>query len=403
LKGRLLTIPIALAALSASGSTTADERRPAAVGEQGGRTTIRASAEVGSYADTDAVLVASPSVAGSVSDDVAGWSVNGRYLVDAVSAASVDIVSSASPHWFEYRHVGSLGVDYKPGGAGISASGTVSREPDYLSMSGGGTFSFELLDKNLTPYLGGSYGHDDVGRTGMPRADWKSLQRVGLQAGATFVVDRSTIANLAFDATLERGYLAKPYRYIPLFDASVSAGIPAGASGDLVNRRSAAFRPAEELPDARDRFALTGKIAHRFDLPATLRLDERLYRDSWALIASTTEAHFMLDLGARFIVLLHGRFHAQTGVSFWQRAYRAPIGPDQRLQIPQYRAGERELSPLEEITGGAGFRWRLTRDPRRSWALSIQLDEMRARYFDALYITSRMSLFGVVVLEAEIQ
>ncbi len=41
----------------------------------------------------------------------AGWSVDGRYLVDVVSAASVDIVSTASRRWEEVRHAGSLGGD----------------------------------------------------------------------------------------------------------------------------------------------------------------------------------------------------------------------------------------------------------------------------------------------------
>src|SRR5581483_11130491 len=119
----------------------------------------------------------SPSIAGSVEDPVAGWSLDGRYLLDAVSAASVDIVSTASGKWFEYRHVGSGGASYKRGDLTTSLSGVVSSEPDYLSINAGCTLAMDLLDKNLTPFVGYSYGRDDVGRTGLPRSDWQLLQR----------------------------------------------------------------------------------------------------------------------------------------------------------------------------------------------------------------------------------
>ena len=64
--------------------------------EKAGGPTVSASSAVSAYSDTDAVHVISPTVSAGVRDDVAGWSIDGRYLVDAVSAASVDIVSTAS-------------------------------------------------------------------------------------------------------------------------------------------------------------------------------------------------------------------------------------------------------------------------------------------------------------------
>ena len=81
----------------------------------GGGPSARASTEVSAYTDTDAVHVLSPTVAGAVGDDVAGWSIGGSYLVDAVSAASVDIVSTASDHWVERRHVGAGSASFKGG------------------------------------------------------------------------------------------------------------------------------------------------------------------------------------------------------------------------------------------------------------------------------------------------
>ena len=49
---------------------------------------VRASAETSAYGDSDHVYITTPTVGGTIEDPIAGWSVNGRYLVDVVSAAS---------------------------------------------------------------------------------------------------------------------------------------------------------------------------------------------------------------------------------------------------------------------------------------------------------------------------
>lgn len=382
-----------LVALCSSPSRAAPKRAA-------GHVAVKASTEMSGYTDTDAVNVLSPTVAASLADDLAGWTIGGRYLVDAVTAASVDIVSSASHRWLENRHVGSALADLKTDSLGVALSGGVSREPDYLSIGGGGTVSMELLEKNLTPFLGVSYGHDDVGRTGQYRELWRHFYKIGLQTGATFVVDRSTIASVAVDAIFERGYLAKPYRYIPLFAPGVGERLGPGASVNLVNQTRLDQRSADALPDSRDRWALSGRIAHRLD-GATVRVDERLYRDNWGLLASTTDMRLTVDLGTRLQVWPHGRIHAQGGVSFWQRTYEAVATPDKGLAIPHYRTGDRELGPLQTLTVGGGSRFRLSADKSAPWTLGLEVDGIFTRYTDALYLTSRRAVFGALILEAE--
>jgi Protein of unknown function (DUF3570) len=358
-----------------------------------GGVTVSASSAVSAYSDTDSVHVITPTVAGGVRDDVAGWSVDGRYLVDAVSAASVDIVSTASGHWKEVRNVGSADAEMKTGAVGIGVAGGFSHEPDYLSIGGGGTLSLDLLEKNFTPFIGGSYGHDDVGRTGLPKLYWHTMQKGTVQLGATFVVDKATIAAVTVDGIFERGYLAKPYRYIPLFAPGVAATVRPGASVAEVNALRIDLRPADALPDARDRYALSGRIAHRFE-SSTVRADERLYHDSWGMWASTTDARLLLDVGERFLVWPHARFHTQRGIDFWQRAYEAPLAADGTPTVPRYRTGDRELGPLYTWTLGVGARALLIRGRRQSWSVTFEMEEIVSRYLDALYITQRHALFG---------
>jgi hypothetical protein len=392
------TAVLCVTLFAASGSALAADRRSPPPDSTGG-ITAKVSTEVSGYADTDHVLVASPSIAGGLSDEVAGWAVSGHYLVDVVSAASVDIVSTASSKWQEVRQAGALDASWKLGDVGLGASGVVSSEPDYLSLAGGGTLSLDILDKNVTPFLGFSYSQDQVGKTGLPHEFWRNKETIAGRVGVTFVVDRSTIASLQGDTVAETGYLAKPYRYIPLFAPSQAAVLQPGASIDQVNATRLSYRPAEQLPNARHRFAITGRIAHRFDV-ATLRLDERAYADTWGLLATTTEFRYMLDLGRRVTLWPHLRFHYQNGVVFWQLAYQG-AGSDGSLGIPAIRTGDRELSPLYTGTGGFGVRFKLVDDVRKPWSLVFEVDGSYTRYLDALYISERRALFSTLAIEAE--
>src|SRR5450432_156775 len=129
---------------------------------------VHSKGEFSVYTDSDAVTVFTPSASATVADPLTGVSVSGGYLIDIVSAASVDIVSTASPNWHEVRQAANLSAEYKPGTVGLSAKTALSYEPDYLSLSGGADALFDLDDKNLSLSLGYAYGHDTAGRTGTP-------------------------------------------------------------------------------------------------------------------------------------------------------------------------------------------------------------------------------------------
>jgi hypothetical protein len=356
---------------------------------------VRATTEFGSYADTDHVFVQTPSLSGTLSNPTAGWSVDARYLVDVVSAASVDIVSTASRRWEEVRQEGSVSAAFKPGAFGASASGIVSSEPDYVSWTAGGAFTQDVLAKNVTWLLAYYHAHDIAGRTGTPFSVFShAINREAFKAGVTLVLGPSTIAALVGDVVVESGDPSKPYRYIPLF--APGTVVPLGASIDQVNQLRTSARPLEQLPLSRSRFALTGRLAHRFRR-ATLRLEERLYADSWLLVASTTDARLLLDVGSRVEVGPHLRLHAQTAVDFWQRAYVLEPG----FNYPALRTGDRELGPLVNVT--TGFTLRIAVGPDRApdaWTLGFDVNTIGTQFLDDLYVTDRLAAVGSMFLEA---
>jgi hypothetical protein len=227
----------------------------------------------------------------------------------------------------------------------------------------------------------------------------RDLDRETLSAGVGWVIDRRSIAAVAVDVVLENGDQSKPYRYIPMFAPGIAPLIPKGASVALVNANRVPERPLEQLPLTRQRGALVFDYAHRFD-GSTVRVEERLYDDSWGLFASSTDARWIFDLGRRFDVGPRARFHVQSEVSFWQRAYTS--GPPPGWSLPQFRTGDRELGPLWTAEGGALGHWYFGReaDPR-SWALGFTADVAYTAFLDDLYITQRTSVLGVLTLETQ--
>jgi hypothetical protein len=367
-------------------------------------TTKRASMEFASYTDSDHITVVTPSIAMSV-ENASGASLHATYLVDVVSAASVDIVSTASSRWKEVRHAGTVEAEYKPHDFGVSIGSSVSSEPDYLSYGAHVIVTKDFDQKNWTLFFGYGFTHDVIGRCGdngtcTPFSVFsRDLQRGSFNGGVDIVLDRVSLVSITGDLIVENGDQSKPYRYVPMFAPDIAASLPKGASIDMVNQARLPERPLEQLPLSRRRTALTARYARRLDT-STLRLEERFYDDSWGLAASSSDVRWIFDLGRRFAIWPHARFHVQDSVSFWQRAYVS--GPAPGWNLPEYRTGDRELGPLWTFEGGFGVKWYLgSEDEPDTWALQLTSDAMYTSFLDDLYLTSRTAVLGALGLEGE--
>jgi hypothetical protein len=357
-----------------------------------------AELEVSGYADTDHVEVLTPAVSGTLSDARSGVSATGGYVVDIVSGASVDIVSTASERWTEVRQAADLSVDHKPEDLGLTLSGSVSREPDYLSWSLGATARIELDADHVTPSLGYSFSHDTAGRRGTPYSIYAlRLVRHTAQAGVELVLNRSSRLVLLGEAAFESGRQEKPYRFLPLFDAETAALIGPGESIESVNALRLPGRIAERVPDTRRRFTLTGDWARR-GARHTLRVNERLYADSWGLYASTSDLSWLWDLSSGLTLGPRARFHVQSSVDFWQRAYVADLGSGE-LSVPALRSGDRELSALWTGSLGLGSEWRTHETYSEGWAFGALVELGITRFLDALFIEQRSSALVVLTVE----
>jgi hypothetical protein len=339
--------------------------------------------EVSAYKDTQATNVISPGVTLGVENDVAGWGIDASFLADVVTSASADIVATASRRWTDKRYAPGLAGHFKAGDATISGGGGVSVESDYIAVNAGVGVAADFKQKTITPSLSYAFGWNLAGRHGTPYSVYsKKLQTNGIQASITFVVNKSTIFVPGATVVLEFGDSAKPYRYVPTFFSS--KGVTPGMTIDQVNAVRSDVRLEEKVPETRQRYALSALVAHRTG-STTIRFDERLYIDSWALMATTTDFMVPVDVNDVFRIWPHLRFNAQKGVSFWNLAYlvKETAGG---VTVPGLRAGDRELGPLIGVTGGGGFR--IGGD---AVGFTAKGDVIYTRFLDHLYISQRLA------------
>jgi len=372
---------------------------------------VKAGLDVSGYGDTTNVNVLTPSIRGAIISPTGGWNVGGQYMLDVLTAASPDVVATASRRFTDTRHAVTMTGGYKPGRFGGQITGFGSSEKDYFSRGGAITLSGDFYEKQFTPQIGFGYSIDTVGRSTTPFSIFsQKLTTAEITAGATIVLTPTSLLVVGATLQLERGDQSKPYRYVPIFDQGVS--VPVGASVDQVNDTRLSVRPLEHLPTARDRYALAGRYIRRIAGKATLRVEERLYTDSWSLRASTTDGRFMYDLTRRLMVWPHLHLHAQTGAAFYQRVYNVNClgacvngsNPDGSVNLPANRTTDRELSTFISATGGAGSRIALTApESKVQFGLSLQGDVMYTRYFNALFIKQRLAYYGTLGVDGEFE
>jgi len=380
-------------------STTYEEKL-ACVERKSSKPNVRIGLDASGYTDSTNVHVFSPSINAAVVSPTAGWNVGGSYLIDVLSAASPDIVSMASPAYRETRYAGALNGGYKVGPVQLNVNGNVSSEPDYLSRTIGGAAAIELNDKLITPRVGYNYSNDKIGIRNTPFDQFsRKLVTHEMEAGITFVLSPTTLLVTGITAQLESGENAKLYRYVPFFRPEDVPLVKPGEPIQSVNDARLNVRAREVVPPNRNRLAIGARINHRFS-SGTLRLEERVYTDTWGIKASTTDARYMYDLGDHLRVWPHLRYHVQSGASFYQLAYAAETTPT--LRLPTYRTGDREASPMMTISVGGGARIALTSEKAPTqYALILSGEVMYSYYFRSLFIKSRTAVYGTVGFEVE--
>ena len=250
-------------------------------------------------------------------------SISGQYYVDAVSNASIDVVTQASP-FKETRTVWELGATTVVRDSTLSVALSRSREPDYIADAVNVDLAHEVFGGQSTVSLGFTRGHDQVGKKGIPGFIDDALHwqyRVGL----TQILTPRWLVSINAEALADSGYLSSPYRSARVFGAFIHENLPRTRSA-----RAIKFRSINDTSAWVDR--------------SSFRAEYRAYWDNWKIRAGTSEFGASKVIGERFLLDATLRLYSQSKALFY-----SDDAPAEALYITR----NRQLSAFRSTGVGA--------------------------------------------------
>lgn len=265
-------------------------------------------------------------------------SVRANYYVDEVSAASIDVVTSASPYT-EKRTEKSIGVDYLYGKAIYSINYGNSQENDFEANSFHIDMSQDFFGDLTTLGLGYSKGWDEVTRSGDSSFS-EDADRQHFRLSLSQVLTKNLIAGFGYELITDEGYLNNPYRSVRYLNSS------GGYS----------FEP-ERYPNTRTSDATSLRLSYYLPWRAGLHGELRQYSDSWGIEADSWQIKLIQPIGQRWTFETRYRAYEQGAADFYSDLF-----PYQNAQ--NFLARDKELSQFSTtvIGVGAGFEFQ-----RKNW------------------------------------
>lgn len=272
---------------------------------------------INGYFDNFGVNILYPTV--SVNKQISErTSVNARYLVDVISAASmktvfrVDGVSSATqnPHGGadskpdEMRHEFGGGITHLLGDILISLNGIYSTEHDYTSKTMAANLSIPFAKKNTVLSLGVVRSWDLV--SPQTRFWEKEKNVVSLNAGLSQILGKGWITQLNMFYSRNEGFLSDAYQVV-----------------SFINRDRVVYY-SPNYPDNRDRRAVGLRSSYSIDSKSSVQLGYRYYWDTWDVKSHTFNALYQRHLSEMVTIAVGARFYNQTKAYFFKETYSVP-------------------------------------------------------------------------------
>lgn len=286
-------------------------------------------------------------------------SLSGQYYVDSVSAASVDVLATASPY-VEERTEYTLGVDYLHEDSVMSLGFTNSSENDYEANTVYFSVSQEFFGGMSTVTMGYANGWDDVQRLGNETFS-EEADRRNYQLGLSQVITRNSLLGVDLEVVTDEGFLQNPYRQNRYLD-------PNDATAFL-------YQP-ERYPETRTSTAIATRALYYLPYRASIRAEYRYFSDTWGIDAHTFELGYVHGLTDRWTLEGSVRYYTQSAAEFYSDLF--PFGNSQT-----HLARDKELSSLSGTTlaTGAVYEWKQTSLPGiKRLQFSLLLDWLNFDY-----------------------
>ncbi len=286
-------------------------------------------------------------------------SVSGQYYVDMVSAASIDVLATASAYK-EERTEYTLGVDYLYDRAIMSLGFTNSSENDYEANTLYFTVSQEFFGGMSTVTLGYAAGWDEVGKRGNDSFS-EEADRRNYQLGFSQVLTRNLLVGLDLEVVTDEGFLQNPYRQNRYLD-------PNDATAFL-------YQP-ERYPETRTSTAVAARAMYHLPYRASIRGEYRYFTDTWGINAHTIELGYVHALNQHWSLEGSVRYYTQGEADFYSDLYAYE-------NSQTHLARDKEMSSFSGTTFGTGavYEWKQTSLPGiKRLQFSLLLDWLNFDY-----------------------
>ncbi|WP_232522342.1 DUF3570 domain-containing protein [Marinimicrobium alkaliphilum] len=272
-------------------------------------------------------------------------SVSGKYYVDAISGASLDVraagvttdVESGASVYSEKRTEYNLGIDYLHDRTLLSAGWARSSENDYEARSWSLGVSQTFFGDLSTLALNVSFGDDVITRNDDPDFDAREMQRRRYGLTFTQVLTPRLIAALSVETALDEGFINNPYR---------SVRYCADLECSQFNYQS------EVYPGTRNSDAFGLRAIYYLPYRAALRGEYRYFEDNWGVSAHNGELRYTHPFDPGWLVEVKYRQYRQSGANFFQDLF-----PYRDAQ--NYMARDKEMGPFSSHTVGLGTSYQL--------------------------------------------
>lgn len=276
-------------------------------------------------------------------------SLSGQFYVDAVSNASVDVVTTASPYK-ERRNEFSVGLDYAVRDSNLALGLSTSSEPDYRADAISFDVAQETFGGMTTVNLGFTRGADKVGQKTIGYFD--QAKHWQYRVGVTQILTARWLASANLEAISDTGYLGNPYRAARVFGAAVPENLPRTRSSRAINLRA--------IGDLGSRDAVRGSY--------------RYFWDNWQVKSHTVEGGYSRYVGESFLFDGFLRYYKQEKASFYS---------DDAQSQAQFVTRNRQLGTYDGNTLGGKVTYSWKKAPGQyEIKFNGALELLRYRYSD---------------------
>ena len=222
----------------------------------------------------------------------------------------------------------------------------VSKEYDFLSLSGNALWQHDINQKNTTITSGINFEFDQIDADGgapvglsnmldqNKTSGTESREIIDLLFGVTQVIDKTSLFQINLSLSQANGYLTDPYKLLSVVD-------------DVTGEPDHYL--FEHRPDSRFRRSLYGKYRKQLANRDIFTASYRYMTDDWEVDSHTFDFTYRFKISNGYFIQPHLRFYQQTSTYF----YRYFLLDSEA--VPGFASADYRLGDLRTTTVGVKF------------------------------------------------